>query len=104
METNHTPGPWIAEEQFNPKESGYRTTGRIFAHTRHVASVHTADSVREADANARLIAAAPALAEALRRLAAAVAEAIECDDPSALGSIVSGPMDGARAALADAGL
>lgn len=67
----HTPGPWIAEEQFNPKESGYRTTGRIFAHTRHIASVHTADSVAESDANARLAALCPALADFARECARA---------------------------------
>ena len=54
-------------------------------------------------ANARLIAAAPDLLGALVRLAAAVAEAIACDDPSALGAIVAGPMDDAGAAIAKAG-
>ena len=34
--------------------------------------------------------------EVLTRLAGAVSEALACDDPSALGNIVAGPMDDAR--------
>lgn len=71
MDMEHTPGPWIAEEQFNPKDSGYRTTGRVFAHALHVASVHTAGSVRESDANARLISLCPELSDLARECARA---------------------------------
>ena len=43
---------------------------------------------------------APRLHNVVRELAGAVAEAVACDDPSALGSIVAGPMDDASAILA----
>ena len=66
-----TDGPWIAEEQFNPKDSGYRTTGRVFASGLHVATAHTAPSVAESDANARVIALCPELAALARECARA---------------------------------
>ena len=67
----HTLGPWIAEEQFNPKESGYRTTGRVFAAGYHVATAHTAASTRQTDANARPISLCPELSDFARECARA---------------------------------
>lgn len=69
--SDHTPGPWIAEEQFNPKESGYRTTGRVFAAGYHVATAHTAASTKQTDANARLVSLCPELADIARECARA---------------------------------
>lgn len=66
-----TEGPWIAEEQFNPKDSGYRTTGRVFAAGQFVATVHTAASVAESDANARVISLCPELSALARECARA---------------------------------
>lgn len=60
----HTPGPWTAE--------GERIHGHAPPATRlglHLATVHEVDGLRATlDANARLIAAAPELLEALEKI------------------------------------
>lgn len=58
-DTKHTPGPWNAVEL----EDGNIVTGN----TRHCGNVCELDLGTESDANARLIAAAPELLEALER-------------------------------------
>ena len=66
METKHTPGPWKITSATHPI-IGWRIT----ANDGSVAGVHKAgprQSINECKANARLIAAAPELAEALRAL------------------------------------
>ena len=56
MTTKHTPGPWERSHQ----------SREVFGGGRHIASVHTAFGVWEAnEANANLIAAAPDLLTAL---------------------------------------
>ena len=56
--SNHTPGPWVAE----PVQGGISITGHMGA---HVARIGYRDNAAHADA--RLIAAAPELLEALRK-------------------------------------
>jgi DNA repair exonuclease SbcCD ATPase subunit len=59
-DTKHTPGPWNAVEL----EDGNIVTGN----TRHCGNVCELDLGTESEANARLIAAAPELLEALERM------------------------------------
>ena len=56
METKHTPGPWAIE---------YRTDGQSTYSPRICAGEQDAEFKAKAEANARLIAAAPELLEAL---------------------------------------
>jgi hypothetical protein len=63
----HTPGPWTAEGEivFAPDEDtcAYTRAGKL-----RVCTIHVTDGTRDTlDANARLIAAAPKLLEALER-------------------------------------
>ena len=61
-ETQHTPGPWERKDRY-PLD-GYKR--EVFGGGRHIASVHTAFGVWDAnEANANLIAAAPDLLAAL---------------------------------------
>jgi len=71
MNTKHTPGPWIYK--FNKTREKYKIDGlrwegfaRVYAHTRDTITGKITDQ-EEGEANARLIAAAPELLEALRK-------------------------------------
>ena len=65
MEEKHTPGPWEAVDK-RPQCAGFS----IFHESQFVAFVGDNDHLTPAAANARLIAAAPELLEALTRLSA----------------------------------
>jgi hypothetical protein len=60
----HTPGPWFVAEGAN-HEGDYAPAGSVRNETWWIAKVEDAP---EAEANARLIAAAPELLEALRKI------------------------------------
>ena len=81
MTKQHTPGPWHVEPAPNRVHFAVRNDG-----------VHVVTGWREGAANARLIAAAPDLLEALRRLVDA------CDHEKISGSQVTN----ARAAITKA--
>lgn len=70
MNTKHTPGPWIYK--FNKTREKYKIDGlrwegfaRVYAHTRDAITGKITNQ-EEGEANARLIAAAPELLEALQ--------------------------------------
>jgi hypothetical protein len=65
MSTTHTPGPWAAW----PAKSASCRHPAIMADVGQVASATWQGSERATNANARLIASAPALLEALERIA-----------------------------------
>jgi len=72
MSTTHTPGPW--------REHSHRQIGPdagIVCEVWSAIGETDADRIAQADANARLIAAAPDLLEALQEMVAGDAEAIE---------------------------
>jgi hypothetical protein len=98
---SHTPGPWEIRRQ--REWCSEETYAQVWTPRGLLCNGVSCIPGEDREANARLIAASPDLLGALVRLATAVAEAIECDDPSALGAIVAGPMDDARAAIAKAG-
>lgn len=89
MTTTHTPGPWIAKEQFDDNDDSLGiaiTAGRE--------DLTFIQSVGEIDfANARLMAAAPELLEALKDALAAMES----------GKIYSSTINNARVAIAKAG-
>ena len=59
-QTSHTPGPWHTNEGSHPSDQVFDAQGHIIADCKWTNHIHT---IREA--NARLIAAAPELLEAL---------------------------------------
>ena len=64
-ETQHTPQPWERKDRY--PFDGYKR--EVFGGGKHIASVHTAFGVWEAnEANANLIAAAPDLLDVLERI------------------------------------
>ena len=92
----HTPGPWRRAESYRPEIQNVGTSAQapyiLCADGRNVAAAMIGgfEDMAEVDANARLIAAAPELLEALVRLLAQAA----CE-----GSIWTDPMNEARAAI-----
>lgn len=69
METKHTPGPWAVYHD-HPDADTAKSLAHIRAlgaepHLNEIASVYCCDIATEQTANARLIAAAPELLEAL---------------------------------------
>ncbi len=92
--TTHTPGPWRRgqEVQFGPRFSGVTIRG-----SSTVAIV--VEGSGRADANARLIAAAPELLDALKGIVEAVDPAI---GGGTLEDWATGPVTAARAAIARA--
>ena len=105
--TQHTPGPWKIGGKFDPDQIGFgagyiEIEGRIlcdrdgYTTEANVAKVSCAGMTyrKEDEANARLIAAAPDLVEALEFL---LADYIAIDGENLTGSTV--PADKARAAL-----
>jgi len=71
-ETKHTPGPWLVANKTFVYALGPQGTNVFWAHVQ-AAGAERADEAEKA-ANARLIAAAPTLLEALR----AVAHRVQC--------------------------
>lgn len=72
-QTKHTPGPWIAHFHEGDGEWFVKSTADGLPHGGHIASFGYSQTwPAEAEGNARLIAAAPELAEALMDLATAV--------------------------------
>ena len=109
----HTPGPWriSADQRHNGLVHHIEFDGTPDHSACHIATLSAEDehgyAVRMNDANARLIAAAPALAAALAR----VTDALEAAIIAAQGSPMHGTLaraavglDDARAALAEAGV
>ena len=97
-ETKHTPGPWVVEPENYDCDGGtlVRTKGKIcLANVWGVMFAKTPDD--ESLANARLIAAAPDLLEALEYLAGACELALDNDYPEG-----RDPVSVARAAIAKA--
>ena len=85
-ETKHTPGSWERSHQ----------SREIFGGSRHIASVHTAFGVWEAnEANANLIAASPDLLAACEGL-------VDWVDPNEAMDGLHRQIDDARAAIAKA--
>lgn len=80
-DVKHTPGPWLWE--FDRDGGGYVVWTRQ-PHTGELATVHQEDinGPYPAKANARLIAAAPALLEALRALLADSYPIGDAEDPA----------------------
>lgn len=71
-ENNYTPGPWIREGRFiyalGEMGEGFNRDGSPLLTNRFSTHVNSYGNEDEADANARLIAAAPEMYEALRAL------------------------------------
>ena len=96
MTSEHTPGPWCIKD--------HRNVGEGFSITNAVADGPFYDgiaSLADVEADARLIAAAPELLEALRELTDDVADRFDLDSPSANPGIKS-TVAAARAAVAKA--
>ena len=99
----HTPGPW---EQ-NIQSCGFWSICTVYGTDQGWVEIHapngsyTEDHRAESTANARLIAAAPELLEALKEIAADYADRFDLDDPSTNPGIKS-TIKQARAAIAKA--
>jgi len=76
METKHTPGPWKVEEY---NSATLRGAIGIFSADSTIPIVHSpmGESLAEADANARLIAAAPELLAAAEKASALIKHLIK---------------------------
>lgn len=108
--SGHTPGPWEALRPFGPDEklwwiyAKHPDSGEV-SHAEVRAGCTEADELGDMAANARLIAAAPELLEALRPFAALLAEHHERmpDDQPIFGinsaTFTVGDMRRARAAI-----
>ena len=100
MSKSHTPGPWFADKiedrsAFNIFMPGYCSAG---ASVHHLSNATGCMGSREVEANARLIASAPELLDALRRIVA-----LWDHHASAHGDGVASPLHKvARAAVAKA--
>lgn len=111
METKHTPGPWIME----PRQPGQKTIRITSPGTNdYFVTLHCEIDCDDVDhdvaiANAKLIAAAPDLAEACRKVLefhdadCAPARCVFCDCEQT-NHLPDCPVSAARAALAKAGL
>jgi hypothetical protein len=76
METKHTPGPWAIERLTNGAYPRTVITHQTNYRACIVADLHNASLNGEAEANARLIAAAPELLAALEKIDANAAESV----------------------------
>ncbi len=63
MSTQHTPGPWTVDRSVNGELEPFDSKDR------HLLNSHSELPLAEREANARLIAAAPDLLDALQRIA-----------------------------------
>ena len=89
----HTPGPWRTGDVFNT----------VFGPPNGNPAPQTIATVARGDkANAKLIAAAPDMAEALREIASG--NAMDASKPYTMADVIVKYQDMARAALAKAGL
>ncbi len=102
METKHTPGPWEVEElkrhfdqEYLSLHNNFILIGNENNSIAYIPAIHP-----EAEANAHLIAAAPEMYEALKRLLAAHDADVKHGSLIALGN--SAAADQARAAIAKA--
>ena len=96
MHANHTPGPWFADSSF----VGSHSIDRFFIKCN---SKDLPNGVAEAEANARLIAAAPDLLAALRACVRAYDESVPVDQRWTTGTnLVPDWYAAARAAIARA--
>lgn len=93
MNTKHTPGPWNLTPIENRIVSGNTVIARIYAHTDKGQPSNVAPFTEEDAANAKLIAAAPELLEALQEL---------CADKYLADPINADRMGKAKAAIAKA--
>ncbi len=106
----HTPGPWHRDRESGVRCDVRSESGRKIAlcwglSTSRAAQANSASYRAECDANARLIAAAPELLEALRQLEMAVLHNGDWDDGCFYHNGTSAPelqrpLDDARAAIA----
>lgn len=78
-ETTWTPGPWAAR--------GYQVTAYVNSTLEIVASIHTRD-FDEGEANARLIAEAPAMADVLRTVLANYGRDLTVEDGTTIRAIL----------------
>lgn len=65
MKTQHTPGPWLATQDSDSRSDGYVRVERNGMFPAVARACHSGIGVTEMRSNARLIAAAPELLEAL---------------------------------------
>ena len=93
--STHTPGPWQLSPGAN--DAGLIVAGKSLSDRGSVASVHWRESQEEFSANAHLIAAAPALLEALEACIASGGLERSGNDANAQNAA-----DKARAAIAQA--
>jgi hypothetical protein len=66
--SKHTPGPWTYSDEYIDEQSGEYSEPIVWAGEKHVAIVRV--GIESSEGNARLIAAAPDLLEALKRIMA----------------------------------
>ena len=81
MNTKHTPGPWAAP--YPSDGYGMRHPPNVSDHG-HVATTSWQGDEDHTDANARLIAAAPSLADALRWALEQIEDSLDPDHQAAL--------------------
>ena len=100
MSTQHTKGPWKVKTGSNAVLAGRK---QICSHVNaaSVLPVNMVEDQKIAEANARLIAAAPDLLEALQEITSDYADRFDLDDPSTNPGIKSS-IEQARAAIAKA--
>lgn len=99
-QAQHTPGPWVTADSFGPLKDGTSVqAAKGGEHAPLIASCTGSFGREGAQANARLIAAAPELLEALSLCVVAIQD----EDPEPLpGTVWHKPLERARAALAKA--
>ena len=76
--TKHTPGPWVAERDTARNAYAWKVTGAKGV-VEDIARLALVDSVSQIEANANLIAAAPAMYEALSQVQAFIQTLVEAD-------------------------
>ena len=93
-----TPGPWVAERDTARNAYAWKVTGAKGV-VEDIARLALVDSVSQIEANANLIAAAPAMYEALKTLLALIGDEDLPDNGELSGAVIC---DFARSALAQA--
>ena len=97
--SKHTPGPWMWDCDVIKNDPLERVRYRVVARGKTVTQCYYSSSDESAQHDARLIAAAPDLLEALREYRAAI---LFAQDKQALMSAIKSADDKARAAIAKA--